>query len=358
MNKNFYEYEHPSLQNKLNESACTMNIAWAKVPPEFSLEKKQLYKNKIKNLLKKKKATLVAHYYVDANIQELAEETNGLVGDSLEMAKFGKTNSAQTLIVAGVKFMGETAKILSPEKTILMPDLEATCSLDLGCPADEFKNFCDQYPDRLKVVYANTSAQVKALSDWVVTSSISLQVVSYLQQQGKKIIWAPDRHLGNYIQRKTKADMIIWQGSCLVHNEFQGQELKQMKHDHPQAKILAHPESPAEVAILADVIGSTTQLINATLQLDNLEFIVATDLGILHQMKKYAPNKIFLAAPTAGNGATCKSCAFCPWMSMNHLQNLYECLNHQKNEIILPNEIIKQAKIPIERMLNFACGNK
>lgn len=356
-NKKFYEYDHPNLQNKLNESSNILNTAWAKVTPEFSLTKKQIYKNKIKNLLKQKNAILVAHYYVDANIQEIAEETNGLVGDSLEMAKFGKENNAKILVVAGVKFMGETAKILSPEKTILMPDLEAQCSLDLGCPPNEFKNFCDQYPDRLKVVYANTSAQVKAQADWMVTSSIGLKIIEHLKQQGKKIIWAPDRHLGEYIKSKTKADIIIWQGSCLVHNEFKGQELKQMKSQHPNAKILAHPEAPAEVAIQADVVGSTTQLIKATQQLKNSEFIVATDLRIIHQMKKLAPNKVFLPAPTAGNSATCKSCAFCPWMSMNHLENLYECIKYQINEINLPAEIINKAKIPIERMLNFAKQN-
>src|SRR5450830_920771 len=200
-------------------------------------------KQQIAHELRARNAVLVAHYYVDGDLQDLAQETGGCVADSLEMARFGRDHAAKTLVVAGVKFMGETAKILSPEKTILMPDLDATCSLDLGCPADEFAAFCDAHPDRTVVVYANTSAAVKARADWMVTSSIGLDIVAHLHAQGKKILWAPDKHLGSYIQKQTGADMLLWQGSCLVHDEFKGVELDVLKAEYPNAKVLVHPES-------------------------------------------------------------------------------------------------------------------
>ena len=190
-------------------------------------------------------------------------QTGGIVSDSLDMANFGHQHPAKTIVVAGVRFMGETAKILNPEKRVLMPDLEAECSLDLGCPADEFAAFCDAHPDRTVVVYANTSAAVKARADWMVTSSIALPVVKHLKEQGKKILWAPDRHLGSYVQEQTGADMLLWQGSCIVHDEYKAKELIELKAQHPQAKVLVHPESPRAVVKLADVVGSTTQLIKA-----------------------------------------------------------------------------------------------
>jgi quinolinate synthase len=274
------------------------------------------------------------------------------------MARFGRDHSAQTLVVAGVRFMGETAKILSPEKTILMPDLEATCSLDLGCPADEFAAFCDQHPDRTVVVYANTSAAVKARADWMVTSSIGLDIVRHLHQQGKKILWAPDRHLGAYIQKETGADMLLWQGSCIVHDEFKGIELDLLKAQYPQAKVLVHPESPANVVALADVVGSTTQLINAAVNLDATHFIVATDNGILHKMRAAAPGKHFIEAPTAGNSASCKSCAHCPWMAMNGLQNLADVLESGANAVEVDPVIGRQAVRAIDRMLDFAAARK
>jgi len=274
------------------------------------------------------------------------------------MARFGRDHPARTLVVAGVRFMGETAKILSPDKRILMPDLDATCSLDLGCPADEFAAFCDAHPDRTVVVYANTSAAVKARADWMVTSSIGLEIVADLHARGEKIIWAPDRHLGSYIQRKTGADMLLWQGSCLVHDEFKGIELDLLKAEHPAAKVLVHPESPASVVALADVVGSTTQLIDAAQRLDAREFIVATDLGILHKMQLAAPGKTFIAAPTAGNSATCKSCAQCPWMAMNGLGNLAQVLERGDGEIHVDAQLIERARLPIDRMLAFAAERK
>ena len=347
-----FEYDHPQAGQ-----SCTAQ-AWARAPETPSADERSMLKDKIRRLLKQREAVLVAHYYVDADLQDLAEETGGCVSDSLEMARFGRDHPAKTLVVAGVRFMGETAKILSPEKRILMPDLDATCSLDLGCPADEFAQFCDQHPDRTVVVYANTSAAVKARADWMVTSSIGLDIVAHLHAQGKKILWAPDRHLGSYIQKKTGADMLLWQGSCLVHDEFKGIELDLLKADYPAAKVLVHPESPANVVALADVVGSTTQLIEAARSMDATTFIVATDNGILHKMRLAAPGKHFIEAPTAGNSATCKSCAHCPWMAMNGLRNLADVLENMNNEVFVEPNIGKQAVRSIDRMLDFAAAKK
>ena len=353
------EFEKPNVTD--TESAaggsCVAH-AWAKVPPALTPDERQALKARIRKLLKERNAVLVAHYYVDADLQDLAEETGGCVSDSLEMARFGRDHAAQTLVVAGVRFMGETAKILSPEKTILMPDLDATCSLDLGCPADEFSAFCDAHPDRTVVVYANTSAAVKARADWMVTSSIGLKIVEHLHARGEKILWAPDKHLGGYIQKETGADMLLWQGSCLVHDEFKGIELDLLRKDYPNAKILVHPESPANVVAQADVVGSTSQLIAAAQHLDANEFIVATDNGILHKMRMAAPGKHFIEAPTAGNSATCKSCAHCPWMAMNALTNLAEVLETGRNEIQVDPIIGQRAVTCIYRMLNFAAQQK
>jgi len=346
-------YDHP------HGASCDTARAWARKPSEPSSEEKPALIARIKHLLHAQNAVLVAHYYVHPDLQDLAEATGGCVSDSLDMANFGYQHPAQTLVVAGVRFMGETAKILNPEKRVLMPDLDATCSLDLGCPIDEFNAFCDAHPDRTVVVYANTSAAVKARADWMVTSSIALPIVKHLHEQGKKILWAPDRHLGHYIQQQTGADMLLWQGSCIVHDEFKAQELAAMKAQHPAAKILVHPESPPLVIALADVVGSTTQLIKATQNLAAREFIVATDNGILHKMKKLSPDKIFLEAPTAGEGATCKSCNHCPWMAMNGLKNLAAALEAGslqagRNEIHVDPEIGRSAKKSITRMLDFA----
>ena len=347
------EFEKPSA-----DGASCVASAWAKVPAPLTAQQRAQLKDRARSLLKAKGAVSVAHYYVDADLQDLAEETGGCVSDSLEMARFGRDHAANTLIVAGVRFMGETAKILSPHKTILMPDLDATCSLDLGCPVDEFTAFCDAHPDRTVVVYANTSAAVKARADWMVTSSIGLDIVKHLHEQGKKIIWAPDRHLGSYIQKQTGADMLLWQGSCLVHDEFKGIELDLLRAEHPAAKVLVHPESPAAVVAQADVVGSTSQLIAAAVTLDAQEFIVATDNGILHKMRQAAPGKGFIEAPTAGNSATCKSCAHCPWMAMNGLQNLIEVLESGANEIQVDAPIREKAVTCINRMLDFAAAKK
>jgi len=315
-------------------------------------------KTRIKARMKAQDAVLVAHYYTSADLQDLAEETGGCVSDSLEMARFGHAHKAGTLIVAGVKFMGETAKILNPEKRVLMPDLGAECSLDLACPADEFAAWCDAHPDRVSVVYANTSAAVKARADWVVTSGIAARIVKHLHQQGKKLLWAPDRHLGSYVQRISGADMLLWQGSCVVHEAFKAEALARLRAEHPAAAVLVHPESPEAVIAQADVVGSTTQIIDAARTLPNHEFIVATDNGIFHKMRAVAPGKIFIEAPTAGEGAACTSCAHCPWMAMNGLRKLAAVLESGGNEIHIEESIRAKAAVSIQRMLDFAAAEK
>jgi len=303
--------------------------------------------------LKARDACLVAHYYCDPLVQAIAEKSGGCVADSLEMARFGAKHSASTLVVAGVRFMGETAKILSPDKRILMPTLEATCSLDLGCPVDDFSAFCDQHPDREVVVYANTSAAVKARADWVVTSSIAVQVIEHLAEQDKKIIWAPDKHLGTYVQKETGADMLLWDGACIVHEEFKAKGLLDLKQVYPDAAILVHPESPDAVVQLADAVGSTSQLIKAAQELPNETLIVATDRGIFYKMQQAAPGKTFIEAPTGGSGATCRSCAHCPWMAMNGLQNILDGLRQGKEEVFVDADLRQNALRPLERMLSF-----
>jgi quinolinate synthase len=326
---------------------------------ETSLSESQerLLRQQIKELLARENAVLVAHYYTLDAIQELAEETGGCVSDSLEMARFGHDHPAQTLIVAGVKFMGETAKILTPQKRVLMPTLEATCSLDIGCPIEEFSVFCDEHPDRTVVVYANTSAAVKARADWVVTSSIAKDVVAHLHEKGEKILFAPDRHLGDYIQRQTGADVLIWDGACIVHEEFKADGMRHVKAEYPDAAVLVHPESPASVIELADLVGSTSQIIKAAVDMPNMQFIVATDQGIFHKMQQAAPDKELIIAPTAGHGATCYSCANCPWMAMNELEALAQVFERDDNEVLVDPVLGKRAMLPLTRMLEFNQGS-
>lgn len=321
--------------------------------PASSVSSLQSQRARARELLARNNAVLVAHYYVDGELQDLALETGGCVADSLEMARFGRNHPGSTLVVAGVRFMGETAKILSPEKRVLMPDLQATCSLDLGCPADAFARFCDTHSDRTVVVYANTSAAVKARADWMVTSSCAVPIVAHLKERGQKVLWAPDRHLGRYVQEQTGADMLLWDATCVVHDEFKGIELELMRKEHPRARILVHPESPASVVRQADLVGSTTQLLRAVVDMDADEFIVATDAGLFHRMRQAAPGKTLLEAPTAGASATCKACAHCPWMAMNSLHKLIECLSGQAQPIELDAGVIRDARTCIERMLEF-----
>ena len=307
-----------------------------------------------RQLLRERDAVLVAHYYTDADIQRLADETGGHVSDSLDMARFGADHLARTLVVAGVRFMGETAKILTPEKRVIMPELEATCSLDLGCPPEAFSDFCDQHPERTVVVYANTSAAVKARADWVVTSSIAVDVIRHLHARGEKILWAPDKHLGDYLRRETGADMLLWDGACIVHEEFKGRELAALRRQYPEALVLVHPESPRAVVEQADVVGSTAHLLKAVRTRDASAFIVATDSGIFHKMREAAPDKTLLEAPTAGRSATCRSCAHCPWMAMNGLKSLVGVLERLDNEIQVKPAVAARARVALDRMMDFA----
>lgn len=340
-----------------------VRIPQVKVPAhplrlELPSGEKEALKERIRGLLRQRNAVLVAHYYTDGDLQDLAEETGGCVADSLEMARFAAVHPARTLVVAGVRFMGETSKILNNEKLVLMPEAAATCSLDEGCPIDLFSDFCDRHPDHTVVVYANTSAEVKARSHWVVTSGIALPVVKHLAEKGEKILWGPDRHLGRYVQRLTGVEMILWPGSCVVHEEFKAEALEQLRKLHPEAAVLVHPESPEEVVAQADVVGSTTALIQAVQRLPNKAFIVATDAGIFNKMRQLAPDKILLGAPIAGEGATCESCARCPWMEMNTLEKLARVLETGEGEIKVAPELAARARIPIQRMLDFAATLK
>lgn len=344
------------MEHHLSADAIRRRIRVPRHPqwPFLSAEDKAGLKARIRRLLKEKNAVVAAHYYVDGDLQELAEETGGCVADSLEMARYGTTVDADMLVVCGVRFMGETSKILNPEKHVVMPDLNATCSLDEGCPADAFAAFCDEHPDRTVVVYANTSAAVKARADWMVTSGIALPIVQHLKAAGEKILWAPDKHLGRYIQKVTGADMLLWEGSCVVHEEFKSVALERLRRLHPGAAVLVHPESPEQVIDQADVVGSTTALIKAVVERPEKQFIVATDDGIFWKMQQLAPDKQLISAPTAGEGATCESCAHCPWMAMNALQNLEQVLVSEENEIHVDERIRQRAVVPIERMLEFA----
>ena len=340
-----------------------MRIPAVQAPPmieeHLDAAERDALKARIKAQLQAQDAVLVAHYYTSAELQDLAEETGGCVSDSLEMARFGHAHAARTIVVAGVRFMGETAKILNPEKRVLMIDPAAECSLDLNCPAEAFIPFCDAHPERTVVVYSNTSAAVKARADWVVTSGIAARIVRYLHERGEKILWAPDRHLGRYVQRVTGADMLLWEGSCVVHEAFRADALKQLMAKHPEAAVLVHPESPEAVIALADVVGSTTQLIDAVRDLPQRVFIVATDNGIFHKMKAAAPGKLILEAPTAGEGATCTSCAHCPWMAMNGLRKLAAVLETgAAGEVRIDEAVRARAVRSITRMLDFAAAER
>jgi quinolinate synthase len=327
--------------------------AWAKVPEPVTPPRRDELKALIAAELKARNAVMVSHYYVDADVQDLTQATGGCVADSLEMARFGRDHAAQTLIVSGVRFMGETAKILSPHKRVLMPDLDATCSLDLGCPPEDFAKFCDAHPDRQVVVYANTSAAVKARADWMVTSSCAVAIVEHLHRSGQKVLWAPDRHLGHYVMQRTGADMLLWDAACIVHDEFKALELELLRKEHPRAMVLVHPESPDAVVKQADVVGSTSQLLKAVVDGSAREYIVATDNGMFHRMQQMAPGKTLIEAPTAGDSATCKSCAHCPWMAMNGLEGVLASLQRGVGEVQVPEPTRSQALGCIERMLDF-----
>ena len=343
------------LENMRLQVEKAKNLAAEQIIGLDQAEKSNLIQ-KIKHLLKKQNAVLVAHYYTAPELQQLADETGGIVADSLEMAKFGNGHPASTLVVAGVRFMGETAKILNPEKKVLMPDTRADCSLDISCPASQFNEYCNLHPDHTVVVYANTSAAVKARADWVVTSGIALKIAKHLTDIGEKILWAPDKYLGNYVKKMSGAkDMLLWPGTCVVHESFKADGIKNLKQQHPEAAVLVHPESPEDIIAMADIVGSTTAIIDAATTLDAKSFIVATEPGIFYKMKQAAPDKVFMEAPTGGEFATCESCLRCPWMAMNGLRSLARVLEDEDSdhEIHVDETIRWKALIPLNRMLNF-----
>ncbi len=323
-------------------------------PEELSTAETEALRTRIRHLLKQRDAVLVAHYYTAPELQILAEETGGCISDSLEMARFGHRSKARTLVVCGVRFMGETASILNPEKCVLMPDPKATCSLDIGCPATAFHAFCDAHPEHTVVVYANTSAAVKARADWMVTSGSAVPVIRHLQQRGERILWAPDKHLGRYVQEQTGADMLLWPGACVVHEEFKGRELALLRQQYPDAEVLVHPEAPATVIALANTVASTTGIIQAAQASAARRFIVATDQGLLFRLRQLMPDRCFIEAPTAGHSATCISCGHCPWMAMNGLRRLEQALHGDDTMIQVPEAIRTRALRPIKRLLEFS----
>lgn len=316
-----------------------------------------------KEAIKKHNALLIAHYYTAPLIQKLAEETGGFIGDSLEMARVGKDSPLQTIVVAGVRFMGETAKILSPEKTILMPDMASECSLDLCCQAADVKRVKAEHPNATVVAYANTSAEVKSLSDWIVTSSLAVELADYLKGRGEEILWLPDRHLGSYIANNAHTDVYCWPGRCVVHDSFDAAVIKKMKEENPGAKLLVHPESPAEVVALADCVGSTSQLLAFTKSDSASTYIVATERGIFYKMQQANPQKTFIEAGIAARQGVTLDGAKCPWMSLNSMAKIIECLEstgeqRAAHEVQVPSEVREGALKPLDRMLAFASALK
>ena len=307
------------------------------------------YIAEITRLKKEKNAVLLVHYYQIAEIQDIAD----YIGDSLGLSQQAAKTDADMIVFAGVRFMAETAKILSPNKKVVLPDFNAGCSLEESAPYAEFKAFKDQHPDHIVISYVNCSAELKTLTDVVCTSSNAVKIVESFPKD-QKIIFAPDKNLGGYINRVTGRNMLLWDGACMVHETFSGKMITDLKTKHPNAEVVAHPESEESVLKLADYIGSTTGLLKHVISSPQQEFIVATESGILHQMRKSAPEKKFYVAPTSKNGHACKACSDCPHMKLNTLEKLYLCLKDEMPEINLPTEMLADARKPIERMLDLS----
>ena len=303
----------------------------------------------INRLKKEKNAVILAHYYQTADIQDVAD----YIGDSLGLSQEAAKTEADLIVFAGVKFMAETAKILSPNKKVVLPDINAGCSLEESAPADKFKAFKANYPDAVVISYVNCSAELKTLTDIVCTSTNAIKIVESVPAD-KQIIFAPDKNLGGYINRITGRNMILWDGACMVHEAFSARMLKDMKEKHPEACVIAHPESEKPVLDLAEYIGSTTGLLKYTINSPKKEFIVATESGILHQMQKASPDKVFHVAPTSKDGRACQACQDCPHMKLNTMEKLYNCLKDETPEIILPEQTIKDARAAIDRMLEIS----
>lgn len=317
------------------------NKGWLnlRVDPSLDLVKEINY------LKKKKNAVILAHYYQNADIQDIAE----YIGDSLGLAQEAQKTNSDIILFAGVHFMAETAKILNPTKKVLIPDLKAGCSLADSCPPDQFKAFKAKHPDHIVITYINCTADIKALSDIICTSSNAVQIVESLPKD-QKIIFAPDKNLGAYINKKTGRNMILWDGACMVHEIFSLEKLIKLKAQNPSAKIIAHPECEAEILEHAEFIGSTTALLNYTKKSDAKEFIVLTETGILHQMQKSNPEKTFIPAPPNNNCA----CNDCPYMKLNTLEKIYIALLHEQPELLMSEEMIEKAKKPILKMLELS----
>lgn len=296
-------------------------------------------------LKKEKRAVILAHYYQDADIQDIAD----YIGDSLGLAQQAEKSEADIILFAGVHFMAETAKILNPSKKVLIPDLKAGCSLADSCPAVDFAAFKARHPDHIVLTYINCTAEIKALSDVIVTSTNAVQIVESFPKD-QKIIFAPDKNLGAYINKKTGRNMVLWDGSCMVHEIFSLEKLIKLKVQHPDAKIIAHPECEAAILEHADFIGSTTALLNYTKKSSDQSFIVLTETGILHQMQKANPHKTFIPAPP-NNSCACNDC---PHMKLNTLEKIYIALKHEQPELLMADELIKTARAPITRMLELS----
>jgi len=302
--------------------------------------------SEIKRLRREKNAVIMAHYYQIGDIQDIAD----MVGDSLALAQYAAKTEADIIVLCGVHFMGETAKILSPQKKVLVPDIEAGCSLADSCPADEFERFVKAHPDHTVVSYVNTTAAVKAHTDIVVTSTNAKKIIDSLPLDAK-IIFAPDRNLGNYINSVTGRNMLLWDGACHVHEQFSVESLVELKKAHPKAKVLAHPECKNVVLMLADFVGSTQALLNYATNSQDTEFLVATESGIIHQMQKQNPNKVFIPVPPVDSTCGCNDCKY---MRLNSLEKLYLCLKTEQPEILVDESLRVKAVKPIERMLELS----
>lgn len=303
------------------------------------------YHEEILKLKKELKAVILAHYYQESEIQDLAD----FVGDSLELSRRAKSTDATVIVFAGVHFMAETAKILNPSKPVLLPDLEAGCSLADSCPAPLFKEFRDEYPNHVAITYINCTADVKALSDIICTSSNAEKIINQIPID-QPILFSPDRNLGKYLAKKTGRDMLLWDGACIVHETFSERKIIDLQTEYPDAKLIAHPECEDALLQRADYIGSTSKLLKFTQEDSSISYIVATEVGIIHQMKKASPHKNFIPAPPEKN---C-SCNECPYMKLNTLEKLYLCMKNGKPEIMMDELTLKKALKPIERMLEMS----
>ena len=305
----------------------------------------------ILRLKREMNAVILAHYYQDDEIQDIAD----IIGDSLELARKAAATDAEVIVFCGVKFMAEGAKILSPQKKVLLPDLKAGCSLETSCPPAQFKAFRDAHPDHIAITYINCSAEIKAMTDIIVTSSNAESIINSLPKD-QKIIFAPDRFLGSYLNKKTGRDMVLWNGSCMVHERFSEVELVKLKTQHPSAHIIAHPECPEALLNYAHHIGSTSSLLKFTETHAGDEFIVLTEAGILHQMQKRSRGSRFYPVPGALDGGACVACNTCPYMKLNTMEKLYLCMRDQTPELLLDAELIQRARVPLDRMLALSAG--